>query len=105
VKTLRLRCPCGRNIADITQQPGEVASPRGYNGFTYAGLSVTPRAEPPDPAYHLRVYHHAETGPDITWARRCLCGHDLTFTGRRVADLWQANADNPALVVYHILHD
>jgi hypothetical protein len=102
VRVLRLRCPCGRNLADVVQVAGEVVSPRGYNGYTYRGLQITAR-----PEVEYRVYGYDDPSPDRTDTYTCRCRSPRTskrtvhtLTGRVVARLWDANAADPRRVVH-----
>jgi hypothetical protein len=101
VKILRLRCPCGRNLADVAQEPGEVVSPRGYNGYTHRGLRIVAR-----PGVEYRVHGFDDPSPDRTDTYTCRCRSTRTgkptvhaLTGRLVARLWDANAADPKRVV------
>ncbi len=101
MEELWLRCPCTRNLAKVVQEPGEVAIQRGYNGFTHRGLWITAR-----PGVEYRVHGLDDPGPDRTDTFTCRCRSQRTskptvhtLSGRRVAQLWDENADDPRKVV------
>ncbi len=102
MRVFRLCCPCGRNLADVVQKAGEVASPRGYNGYTHRGLWITAR-----PGVEYRVYGIDDPSPDRTDTYTCRCRSPRTgkptvhaLTGRVVARLWDANVADPRRVVH-----
>lgn len=106
MKELWLRCPCGRNLAKVTQDPAEITLPRGYNGYTHRGLVITAR-----PNVEYRVHGADDPSPDRTDTFTCRCRtrngqprvHSLT--GRRVARMWDANAAQAGRVTLALAYD
>jgi hypothetical protein len=102
VKELWLRCGvCRRNLAKVVQDPAEVVSPRGYNGYTYRGLHISARQ-----GVEYRVHGYADPTPDRTDTFTCRCRSPRTgrrtvhtLSGRRVAQLWDENIGDPRRVV------
>jgi hypothetical protein len=104
MRILRLRCPCGRNLADVVQDPREAANPRGYNGYTYRGLMISPR---PGVEGQHRAHGVDDPSPDRTDTFTCpQCRSPRTggptvhtLSGRLIAQLWDANVNHTSGVV------
>jgi hypothetical protein len=101
VEELWLRCPCSRNLAKVVQEAAEVASPRGYNGYTHRGLWIIRPS-----GVDRRAHGAGDPGPDRTDTFTCKCRSQRTrrptvhtMSGRRLAQLWDENIGDPSRVV------
>lgn len=68
MEELWLRCRCSRNLAKVVQEAAEVASPRGYNGYTHCGLRVISLFGVDSPAHGT-----GDPGRDRTDTFTCKC--------------------------------
>lgn len=101
MEVLWLRCPCSRNLAKVVQEAAEVASPRGYNGYTHRGLRIINL-----PGVDSRTHGAYNPSPDRTDTFMCKCRSPRTrrptvhtLSGRRVAQLWDENVGDLSRVV------
>lgn len=102
---MRLRCACGRNLADVTVAPYNVDWVPPVNHYARRAwrrddvyLMVTPRIKrsPTGPReVGVSVYqreHHMRPGPTMerTYTWQCWCGQNWQRTAKKVALAWDA---------------
>lgn len=86
MKTLRLRCPCGRNLADVRHSDHDPA-------WTGDGLVVTPRPNVQQDDY--RPWPHSDKNADWnlrTYTWQCRCGRRWERRHERIRDTWDIEA-------------
>lgn len=103
---LRVRCTCGRNLADVTPSPENtdwvwpVNNPRGDLTWAEAQkhgtdvyLMAVPRPNIEQRDFHLRPSTETATGHHVTRDRtykwRCRCGQDWQRTSEKIAIKWK----------------
>jgi hypothetical protein len=80
---LRLRCDCGRNLADITRPTFPDGTPTNPD-FTWSGLTLRRR-----PNVTGSDYRPAPVSRSRTYTLNCRCGHTWQLTAERVETAWQ----------------
>lgn len=117
MKTLRIRCSCGRNLADVHHEPGNPL-------WTRDSLVVSPRPNVAQTVY--QPWHEAQRGRhgptraatdpyltgdvdwdwhDRTYTWKCRCGRTWQRNHESVSELWRRyERDTPvATLVVHLL--
>lgn len=113
MRVLRIRCHCGRNLADCEQQDRRYTGHAGdWDGRVFR--SVAPPAEsspipPPDQHANLAVLarpgvgqrHHQPSGQVLTYSWTCPdCGRTPTVRGHRIGTLYGQHRSDPRRVVH-----
>lgn len=116
MKTLRIRCSCGRNLADVHHEPGNPL-------WTRDSLVISPRPNVAQTVY--RPSHEARRGGptsraaadryltgvvdwdlyDRTYTWKCRCGRTWQLNHESVSELWRRyERDAPVVsLVVHLL--
>ncbi|MFI7426092.1 hypothetical protein ACIBPB_03820 [Micromonospora sp. NPDC049836] len=91
---LRLRCPCGRNLADVTRPgwAGRLTNP----DWTRDGLLVTPRPNVRQQDYRpWEAANHGDPAPETAWdwhdrtyRWECRCGETWKLRHERITAVW-----------------